>query len=53
MNPDFSIESMQDLVDKKTEKIFNEDFWESNDFIIYGVDSIEARKYIDTKVIMF
>ena len=53
MNPDFNIESMQDLVDPKTENIFNEDFWERNDFIIYAVDSIEARKYIDTKVIMF
>ena len=53
MNPDLNIESMQDLVDPKTENIFNEDFWEKNDFIIYAVDSIEARKYIDTKVIMF
>ena len=53
MNPDFNIESMQDLVSSETENIFNEDFWERNDFIIYAVDSISARKYIDTKVIMF
>ena len=53
MNPDFNIESMQDLVGPETENIFNEDFWERNDFIIYAVDSISARKYIDTKVIMF
>ena len=53
MNPDFNIESMQDLVSSETENIFNEDFWEKNDFIIYAVDSISARKYIDTKVIMF
>ena len=53
MNPDFNIESKQDLVSSETENIFNEDFWERNDFIIYAVDSISARKYIDTKVIMF
>ena len=53
MNPDFNIESMQDLVVPETENIFNDDFWEKNDFIIYAVDSISARKYIDTKVIMF
>ena len=53
MNPDFNIESMQDIVSSETENIFNEDFWERNDFIIYAVDSISARKYIDTKVIMF
>ena len=53
MNPEFNIESMQDLVSPQTENIFNEDFWERNDFIIYAVDSIDARKYIDTKAIMF
>ena len=53
MNPDFNIESKQDLVSPETEDIFNEDFWEKNDFIIYAVDSINARRYIDTKTIMF
>ena len=53
MNPGFNVESRQDLVSSETENIFNEDFWERNDFIIYAVDSIGARKYIDTKAIMF
>ena len=53
MNPEFNVESMQNLVCSDTENIFNEDFWENQSFIIFGVDSVEARKYIDTKVIMF
>ena len=53
MNPDFNVESMQNLVCSETENIFNEDFWGNQSFIIFVIDSIEARKYIDTKVIMF
>ena len=53
MNPNFNVESMQNLVCPETENIFNEDFWENQSFIIFGVDSIEARKYIDAKVIMY
>ena len=53
MNPECNVESMQDKVCPETENIFNEDFWQNNDFLIYAVDSIEARKYIDTKAITF
>ena len=52
MNPNFNVESMQNKVCSETENIFNEDFWEKQSFIIYAVDSIDARKYIDTKVVM-
>ena len=53
MNPECNVESMQDKVCPETENIFIEDFWQNNDFLIYAVDSIEARKYIDTKAIIF
>ena len=53
MNPNFNVESMQNKVCSETENIFNEDFWENQSFIIYAVDSVDARKYIDTKVIMY
>ena len=53
MNPKFNIEAMQDKVCKETENIFNEDFWESQSFIVFAVDSVDARKYIDTKVIVY
>ena len=53
MNPNFNIESMQNKVCKETENIFNEDFWEKQSFIIYAVDSVDARKYIDVNVIRY
>ena len=34
MNPECNVESMQDKVCPETENIFNEDFWQNNDFLI-------------------
>ena len=51
MNPSFKAEALQLKVCKETENTFNEDFWEKQNFIIFAVDSVDARKYIDTKVI--
>ena len=51
MNPSLKADGLQLKVCKETENIFNEDFWSSQDFIIYAVDSVDARKYIDEKVI--
>ena len=53
MNPNFNGEGMQAKVCEETEKIFNEDFWTNQNFIVYAVDSVEARKYIDSKVILY
>ena len=53
MNPEFNGEGLQLKVCPETENVFNEDFWEKQDFIIFAVDSVEARKYIDTKVIYY
>ena len=52
MNPSFKAESLQIKVCKETEETFNEEFWSNQDYIIYAVDSVEARKYIDNKVIL-
>ena len=51
MNPSFKAEGLQAKVCKETEDTFNEDFWTNQNFIIFAVDSVEARKYIDTKVV--
>ena len=51
MNPSFKAEGLQAKVCKETEETFNEEFWSSQDFVIYAVDSVEARKYIDSKVV--
>ena len=53
MNPEFNGEGLELKVCKETENIFNEDFWEKQDFIIFAVDSVEARSYLDTKIIYF
>ena len=53
MNPNFNGNGMQTKVCDETEKIFNETFWKKQDFIIYAVDSVDARKYIDNKVILY
>ena len=51
MNPSLNAEGLQLKVCKETEETFNEDFWENQDYIIFAVDSVDARKYIDTKVV--
>ena len=53
MNPEFNGEGLQLKVCKETENYFNEDFWSKQDFIIFAVDSTEARNYIDSKIIDF
>ena len=53
MNPNFNAEGMQAKICDETEKIFNEDFWNAQDIIIYAVDSVDARKYIDNKVVLY
>ncbi len=53
MNPNFNGEAKTSKVCKETEDIFNEDFWDAQNMIIYAVDSVEARKYIDSKVIFY
>ena len=53
MNPEFNGEGLELKVCQETENIFNEDFWEKQDFIIFAVDSVEARTYLDTKIIYF
>ena len=53
MNPKFQINGLQKKVCEETEDYFNENFWLNQDFIIMAVDSIQARKYIDTRVIEF
>ena len=53
MNPNFNGEAMQAKVCNETEEIFNEEFWNSQNMIVYAVDSVDARKYIDNKVVLY
>ena len=49
INPNLNIEDLQFMVCKETENIFDDSFWVGQDLIIFGVDSNEARRYIDSQ----
>ena len=53
MNPNFNGIALQGKVCSETEDIFNEEFWNSQNMIVYAVDSDEGRKYIDNKVVFY
>ena len=53
MNPNLNGEGMQAKIGEETEAIFNQEFWTKQNFVIYAVDSSEARKYIDNNVIVY
>ena len=49
MNPNFKAEGLQSKVGKETEDIFDEEFWNKQNFIVFAVDSVDARKYLPPK----
>ena len=51
MNPEFNGEGLQLKVCPETENIFNENFWDKQDVIIFAVDSVETI-YLDGKIIL-
>ena len=53
MNPSFNAECLQFKVCPETKDTYNEEFWSNQDFIIYAVESVEERKYIDSKVVFY
>ena len=53
MNPQFNGEGLDLKVCTETENIFNEDFWEKQGFVVFAVDSVEARNYLDSKIIHY
>lgn len=55
MNPDLDghIDYRSDLVGTETENIFDDDFWESLDFVTNALDNVEARTYIDRRCVFF
>ena len=49
INDKFNCDYLEILVNKDSEKILNDKFWPSQDFIFTAVDNKEARRYIDSK----
>lgn len=55
MNPDLigHIDARIDKVADDTEHIFNNEFWESLDFVTNALDNVEARTYVDRRCVFF
>ena len=48
-NKDFKCLALQSRVGPENEHIFDDKFWDTQDFIINAVDNVKARKYIDSQ----
>lgn len=55
MNPALKgkIDSKLDKVGPETEDIFDDNFWNSLDFVTNALDNVEARTYVDRRCIFF
>jgi len=53
MNPDLNVVARQDLVSPDTENIFDDKFWESQDFITNALDNVKARLYVDSQCVFY
>ena len=47
MNNDFNCEALQYRVNKDTKNIFNKKFWSNLNMVIFAVDNINAREYLN------
>jgi ubiquitin-activating enzyme E1 len=53
MNPGLNVNAFNSLVAPSTENTFNDEFWESQDFIVNAVDNIKARLYVDSRCVWY
>ena len=49
INPSFNCKDYQARIGPENEKIFNDNFWKKQNFIINAVDNVEARIYTSNK----
>ena len=47
MNPNLNVKDYMTIVAPNTEEVFNDQFWESLNFVVNAVDNIKARLYVD------
>jgi len=53
INPSLNVKDHQSFVGPETENVFNDEFWESLDFVVNAVDNIKARNYVDSRCVWF
>lgn len=52
INQDIKITADQSRVNKETEKIYTDQFFDDIDIIFSAVDNVKARQYLDTKAVL-
>jgi ubiquitin-activating enzyme E1 len=53
MNKDLNVKDYMTRVGPDTEATFNDEFWESLDFVVNAVDNIHARLYVDQRCVWY
>jgi ubiquitin-activating enzyme E1 len=53
MNPAFNVTARQSRVNPENEAIFNDNFWDSLDFVTNAVDNVNARLYVDSRCVWY
>lgn len=51
MNGDLKVKALEQLVDPRTENVFNDDFWTDLDVVTNALDNVKARLYVDSKCV--
>jgi ubiquitin-activating enzyme E1 len=44
---------LQKFVGPETEDVFDDEFWESLNFVVNAVDNIKARLYVDSRCVWY
>jgi len=52
-NPSLKIEALERRVGDETEDFFNDNFWESLDLCWNALDNVQARRYTDSKCLLY
>lgn len=53
MNPDVNVIAHQNRVGAETEKVYNDDFFESLDGVANALDNVDARIYMDRRCVFY
>ncbi|GAB2290591.1 E1 ubiquitin-activating protein [Dionaea muscipula] len=53
INPQFSVEALQNRVGPETENVFDDTFWENLTAVINALDNVNARLYVDGRCLYF
>lgn len=53
MNSTVNFKCFKERVDPENEKIFNDSFWESLNFVVNAVDNVKARLFVDGRCVWY